>query len=133
MLGYYLTRLFLQDRAFFLPGPIDDRFHTTDVQHNPVIPSSILYAPLVSSPYLDSNEEIDLQTTRSPGCWSLHLCQTNQMLGGEPLELLVVESYWIIVGAKPLHVVDEAFCLIPINGANYCYLDRLSSKASAEQ
>ena len=43
------------------------------------------------------------------------------------------KGYWTVVGAKPLPVVDETFCLIPIDGANCCYLDRLTSKASMSQ
>ena len=53
------------------------------------------------------------------------------MWGGEASELLVAEGYWIAVGAKPLHIVDETFCSIPANGANFCYLDHLTSRASA--
>ena len=50
--------------------------------------------------------------------------------GGELSELLVAEGYWITVGAKPSHVVDETFCSIPTYGANCCYLDRLTFEAS---
>ena len=74
LLGYYLAHLFHQDHAFFLLGPANDRFHAIDVQRDPAIPSFVLPAPLVSSPCLDTNEEINLQATRSSGCWSLHLC-----------------------------------------------------------
>ena len=88
--------------------------------------SYVLPTPPVSSPCLDANEETYLQVTGSPGCWSLHLCQTNQMWGGEPSELLVENGYWIVVGAKPLHVVDETFCSNPTNDANCRYLDRLT-------
>ena len=66
---------FCQDRVFFLLGPTTDSFHTTNVQRDPTIPSFVLLAPLVSSPCLDANEEIDLRATGSPGFWSLHLCQ----------------------------------------------------------
>ena len=59
------------------------------------------------------------------------MCQTNQMWGGERLELLVAEVYWIVVRAKPLHVVDETFCSIPTDIVNYRYLDRLTFEASA--
>ena len=52
------------------------------------------------------------------------------MWGGEPWELLVGQGYWIAVGPKPLHVVDETFCSIPTDDANFCYLDRLTSGAS---
>ena len=128
LLGCCLACIFLQDYAFFLPGPVDDRFHAADVQLDPTIPSSVLPAPLVSSPCIDANEEIDLQATGSPGRWSLHLCQTNRMWGGEPSELL--EGYWIVVGAKPLHVVDETFYSILIDDANCHYLDRLTSGSS---
>ena len=83
-LGIYFTRLFRQDRAFFLPRSANDCFHATNVQRDPAIPSSVLSTHPVSSPCLNSNEEIDLQATGSPGCWSLHLCQTDQMWGGEP-------------------------------------------------
>ena len=62
---------------FFLLGLINDRFHAADVQCDPVIPSSTLPTPPVSSPCLDANEEIDLRATGSSGYWSLHLCQMN--------------------------------------------------------
>ena len=55
------------------------------------------------------------------------------MWGREPSDLLVVEGYWIVVGAKPLHIVDETFCSIPTNDTNCCYLDRLVFEASAER
>ena len=49
---------------------------------------------------------------------------------GESSELLVAKGYWIAVGAKHLPVIDETFCSILTNGANCCYLDRLTSEAS---
>ena len=101
LLGCYLACFFRQYRAFFLPGPANGRFHTVDVQCDLAIPSYVLPAPPISSPCIDASEEIDLPAIRSPGCWSLHMCQMNWMWGGEPLELLVAESYWIAVGAKP--------------------------------
>ena len=58
LLGCYLARLFLQDRAFFLPGLTNDRFDATNVQCDPVIPSYVLPTPPVSSPCLDTNEEM---------------------------------------------------------------------------
>ena len=111
---------------FFYMGPADDRFHVADVLCDPLIPSFVLSAPPFSSLYLDTNEKIDLQAIGSLGCWSLHLCQTNQMWGGEPSELLVAKDYQIVVRAKPLHVIDKTFCSIPTDGANCCYLDRLT-------
>ena len=62
-----LTNLFCQDCAFFLLRPVNDRFHVVDVQCNHEIPSSALLAPLISSPCLDANEEIDLWAIRSLG------------------------------------------------------------------
>ena len=62
------ARFFRQDRAFFLPGPVNDRFHTVDVQRDPAIPLSTLLAPPVSFPCLDTNEEIDLRVIGSLGC-----------------------------------------------------------------
>ena len=56
--------------------------------------------------------------------------QTNQMREWESSELLVVESYWIAVGAKTLHVVDETFCSVPTDEASCQYLVRLTSGAS---
>ena len=53
----------------------------------------------------------------------------NQMWGGEPSKLLATKGYWIIVGAKPLYVIDETFCSIPTNDANYQYMIRLTSEA----
>ena len=58
LLDRYLARLFLQDHAFFLPGPVNDCFHAADVQRDPVIPSSALLAPLVSSPCLAQMKEL---------------------------------------------------------------------------
>ena len=64
-------------------------------RHDHAIPSSALLAPpLVSSPCLDTNEEIDLQATRSSDGLTLQLCQTNQMWKGEPSELLVAKGNW---------------------------------------
>ena len=62
--------------------------------------SGALLAPHVSSPCLDANEEIDLRVTGSPGCWSLQLCQMNQMWNGEPLKLLVGKGYRKADGAN---------------------------------
>ena len=78
-----------------------------------------------------ANEGIDLQATGSSGCLTLQLCQTNQMWIGEPSELLVEKGYWKAVGAKLLRVINETFCSIPTDNANCCYLDRLTSGASA--
>ena len=55
------------------------------------------------------------------------------MWKGEPSELLGAKVYWIVVKAKLLHVVDETFCSIPTYGANFCYLDPLTSGASLAQ
>ena len=126
LLDRCLARLFRHDSVFLLPGPVNYRFPATDVQRDPAIPSSILLAPPVSSPCLDTNEEIDLRATGSSSCWSLQLCQTNHMWGGESSELLVAKGYWIVVGAKPLHVIDKTFCLISTDDANCRYLDRLT-------
>ena len=131
MLDCYVARLFHQNRAFFLSGPPNDHIHIVNAQRDLAIPSSILLALPVSSPCLDANEEIDLRVTRSPGCWSLHLCQTNQMWVGESSELLVAKGYWIVVGVKSSPVVNETFCSILTDGANCCYLDRMTSGASA--
>ena len=86
-------RLLHQDCVFSLPGLGDDRFHVASAQRDPIIPSSALLVPLVSSPYLDVNEGIGLQATKSPDCSTLQLCQTNKMWGGEPSELLVAKGY----------------------------------------
>ena len=83
LLGCYLARLFRQDRSFFLHGPSNDRFYVVVVERDPAIPSSVLPASPVYSPCLDANEEFNLRAIRSSGCWSLPLCQTNQMWGGE--------------------------------------------------
>ena len=45
-------------------------------------------------------------------------------------ELLVVEGYKIVVGAKPLLVVDETFCSVLTDDANCRYLDQLTFGAS---
>ena len=73
MLDHYLVQLFRQDQAFSLLGLTDDRFHAAAAQHVPAIPSYVSLAPFASSPYLDANDETDLQATGSPSCWSLHL------------------------------------------------------------
>ena len=55
------------------------------------------------------------------------------MLKGELSKLLVAKGYWKAVGAKLLRVIDKTFCSIPIDDANCCYLDRLTSGASTAQ
>ena len=64
----YLACLFRQDHTFFLLGPADNLFHVTSAQRVLTIPLSVLVTPPVSFPYLDTNEEIDLQVTESLGC-----------------------------------------------------------------
>ena len=44
-----------------------------------------------------------------------------------------MEGFRITVGAKPLHVIDETFCLVPTDGANCDYQVRLILGASTEQ
>ena len=68
LLDCYLACLFRQDRTFSLLRPIDDRFQAVGAQRVPAIPSYVSLAPPISSPYLDTNKEIDLQATRSLGC-----------------------------------------------------------------
>ena len=51
----------------------------------------------------------------------------------EPSKLLEATGYWIAIGAKLLHVVDETFCSIPIDGANFRYLDRMTFGALEAQ
>ena len=43
------------------------------------------------------------------------------------------KGYWIAVGAKPLHVVDQTFCSIPTDSANYRHLDCLTFEALVAQ
>ena len=43
------------------------------------------------------------------------------------------EGYWIAVGAKPLHVVDDTFYSVPTDSVNCKYLVCLISRASAAQ
>ena len=50
-----------------------------------------------------------------------------------PSKPLVVEGYRIAIEAKPLHVIDETFCSVPIDGANYCHLVRLIFTTSIER
>ena len=38
----------------------------------------------------------------------------------------MAEGYWIVVGGKPSHVIDETFCSILIDSTNCCYLDCLT-------
>ena len=54
----------------------------------------------------------------------------NQAWGGEPSDLLTAEGCRKTVGAKPLHVIDETFCLIPTDGAKFRYMVRLAFGAS---
>ena len=68
LLDSYLVCLFRRDHAFSLLGPANDRFHAAGAQLVPTILSFVSLAPPVSSPYLNSNEEIDLQATGSLGC-----------------------------------------------------------------
>ena len=101
LLGCYLSCLCRQDRAFLQHGLTNGRFPTTDVWRNPILSSYVLLALPISSPCLDANEEIGPRVTGSPGCWSLHICQTNQMWVWESSELLVAKGCWIVVRAKP--------------------------------
>ena len=68
LLDFYLARLFRQDHAFSLLGPINYCFHAASAQRILAIPSSISLAPPVASPYLNANEEIDLQAIGPLGC-----------------------------------------------------------------
>ena len=54
----------------------------------------------------------------------------NQAWRGEPSDLLTAEGCRTTVEAKPLHVVDETFCLIPTDGAKCRYMVRLAFGAS---
>ena len=55
----------------------------------------------------------------------------NQAWVRKPSDLLEAKSCQITVEAKPLHVVDETFGLIPIDDAKCRYLIRLAFGASA--
>ena len=44
-----------------------------------------------------------------------------------------MKGYLIAVESKLLQPVKETFYSVPIDGANCCYLDRLTSGASAAQ
>ena len=44
-----------------------------------------------------------------------------------------MKDYLIAIEAKLLHPVNETFCSVPAYGANYFYLDCLTSGASAVQ
>ena len=68
LLDRYLTRLFHQDRVFSLLEPAKYCFHAASAQRIPIIPSFVSLASPTSSPYLEANEEIDLQATGSLGC-----------------------------------------------------------------
>ena len=89
----YLARLLRQDCVFPLPRPGDDQFYAASAQRDPAIPSSVLFVHPASSPNLYGNEGTGLQATESPDCSTLQLCQTNQMWGWEPSELVVVKGY----------------------------------------
>ena len=92
LLGRNLAHIFCQDCSFLQPGLANGRFPAAYVQRDPTIPSFVLLALPVSSPCLDANEETDPQATGSPGCWSLHLCRTNQMWVWESSKLLVAKG-----------------------------------------
>ena len=77
----YLVCLLCQDCVFPIPGPGDYRFHIAGAQRDPTIPSSTLFVPPASSPYLDTNAGIGLRATESSDCSTLQLFQTNQMWG----------------------------------------------------
>ena len=83
MLDCYLTRLFSQDRAFFLPRPANDRFHAANVRCDLVIPSFSLLAPPASSPSPDANGGIDLQGFDALNCSTLRLLRVDQIQKGE--------------------------------------------------
>ena len=44
-----------------------------------------------------------------------------------------MKGYLTVLEAKLLQPVSETLCSFPIDDANCCYLDRLTSKASAAQ
>ena len=54
ILHIFLTKIV----PFFLLGPSNGRFPAIDVQRDLAIPSSVLFAPPVSSPCLGANEKI---------------------------------------------------------------------------
>ena len=68
LFDHYLARLSRQVHTFSLLRTVDDYFHAAGAQRVFVIPSFVLLAHPVSSPYLDANEEIVLQAIGSLGC-----------------------------------------------------------------
>ena len=44
-----------------------------------------------------------------------------------------MKGYLIVVETKLLQLVNETLCSVPKDGANCCYLDHLTSRASATQ
>ena len=45
----------------------------------------------------------------------------------------MVKGYWTIDGAKPLQLVDETLCSLPMDDVNCCYLDHLTLGALTTQ
>ena len=77
----YLVHLF-QDSSFFLSRSTTSHSPTAIVQHEFVTPSSILLAPLSSSPCLDANGGINLLAIRSSDWLTLRLPRENNAKGG---------------------------------------------------
>ena len=93
LLTHYLSPFLHQDCVFSLSGPGDNHFHAAGAQRDLAVPLSALLFPPAFPPYLDANAGIGTRPTKSPDCSTLQLCQTNQMWGGEPSELLVAKGY----------------------------------------
>ena len=77
----YLVHLF-QDSGFFLSRSTTSHSPAAIVQHEFVTPSSILLAPLISSPCLDANGGINLLAIRSSDWLTLRLPRENNAKGG---------------------------------------------------
>ena len=63
--------------AHFRLRPVNDRFHATDVQRNPEIPSYSFLASPASSPSPDTNGGIDLQVFGASNCLTLRLLRVD--------------------------------------------------------
>ena len=93
LLTHYLSPFLHRDHVFSLSWPRDNHFHVAGAHRDLVVPSFSLHVPPAFAPYLDANAVIGPRATESPNCSTLQLCQTNQMWGGEPSELLMAKGY----------------------------------------
>ena len=114
-----------QVQGFFLPRTATNHFHVARVQRKLVTPASVSPAPPVSSPSPDASGGTNLQVFDASDCSTLRMLLVYHMKKGGLKEFWVTGGgCYIIVLAKPLQPVVEAFYSLPIDGANCWDFDR---------